>query len=84
MTVLENTRAYRYEPENDILVVKSQDKTSLLEISGLQLFLYADEKGVDVNTVKAIDESSLVIDSRLVIDKHFRTKDPYMYRGLFD
>ncbi|KAI9341385.1 hypothetical protein BDR26DRAFT_969821 [Obelidium mucronatum] len=50
-----------------------------LEIPELECFLYADVKSVDPDTFTSINDSCLVFDARLVIDKYFRTQDTYIY-----
>ena len=42
------------------------------------LFLYAHKKTVDTSIFKAINDSCLVFDGRLVVDSQFRTHDPSM------
>lgn len=34
---------------------------------------------MSADTFKAINDSSLVFDGRLVIDKYYRTQDPFIY-----
>ena len=50
----------------------------LKKVTDISLFLYADEKSVDPNSFKAINDSCLVFDGRLVTDKSFRTQDAFM------
>ncbi|TPX75085.1 hypothetical protein CcCBS67573_g03643 [Chytriomyces confervae] len=45
----------------------------------VEVFLYADSKSVDPDTFMSINDSCLVFDGLLVIDKYFRTQDPYIY-----
>jgi hypothetical protein len=50
----------------------------MIKIDNVNLFLYGDEKTVNPDTFRAINDSYLVFDGRLVIDKYFRTQDPFM------
>ncbi|KAI9197169.1 uncharacterized protein BJ171DRAFT_585964 [Polychytrium aggregatum] len=61
------------------LTIASKDDKEVQTINNIAMFLYADEKLVDPDTFKSINDSSLVFDGRLVIDKYFRTQDPYIY-----
>ncbi|KAJ3221864.1 hypothetical protein HK099_003010 [Clydaea vesicula] len=61
------------------ITIKSQEDKSLISIPNTDLLLYADEKSVDTETFKAINDSCLVFDGLLVIDKYFRTQDPYIF-----
>ncbi|KAI9105411.1 hypothetical protein DFS34DRAFT_574538 [Phlyctochytrium arcticum] len=42
-------------------------------------FFYADEKSVAPAAFKAINDSCLVFDGRLVVDKYFHTQDEFIY-----
>ena len=57
---------------------KNMQDESLSKITNIGLLLYADEKSVNPDSFKAINDSCLVFDGRLVIDKYFRTQDPFM------
>ncbi|KAJ3321607.1 hypothetical protein HDV06_004022 [Boothiomyces sp. JEL0866] len=48
-------------------------------IGGVDLLLYADKKSVDPRMHKTINNAHLVFDGALVIDKHFRTTDQYIF-----
>ena len=67
-------------PEKAItsIVIKHLENDTMIKMENVQLFLYADEKTVNPDTFRAINDSYLVFDGRLVIDKHFRTQDPFM------
>ncbi|KAJ3411300.1 hypothetical protein HDV05_002404 [Chytridiales sp. JEL 0842] len=57
---------------------KKEDKSERI-IDNVQFVLYGDEKSVDPDTFKSINDACLVFDGLLVIDKYFRTQDPYIY-----
>ncbi|KAJ3140086.1 hypothetical protein HK100_010584 [Physocladia obscura] len=61
-----------------ITFLRKSDKSEIF-ISQVETFLYADIKSVDPDTFMSINDSCLVFDARLVIDKYFRTQDPYIY-----
>lgn len=60
------------------IVIKQNESGSMTKIENVKLFLYADEKTVSPDTFRAVNDSYLVFDGRLVIDKYFRTQDPFM------
>lgn len=60
------------------VVIKHCETGSMTKIENVKLFLYADEKTVSPDTFRAVNDSYLVFDGRLVIDKYFRTQDPFM------
>jgi len=62
------------------IVLKSEDdKKSSVRLANIKIFLYADEKTVDEETYRAINDSCLVFDGLFVIDKYFRTQDPSIF-----
>ncbi|ORY44380.1 hypothetical protein BCR33DRAFT_785068 [Rhizoclosmatium globosum] len=61
-----------------VTLVRQSDKLEY-HIPELECFLYADKKSVDPDTFMSINDSCLVFDAQLVIDKYFRTQDPYIY-----
>ncbi|KAI8618569.1 hypothetical protein BC830DRAFT_1108114 [Chytriomyces sp. MP71] len=61
-----------------VTLTNKADKTET-NIRQVEVFLYADIKSVDPNTFMSINDSCLVFDGLLVIDKYFRTQDPYIY-----
>lgn len=61
------------------LVLEKLDDSSLIKVENVKYFIYADEKSVNHDSFKAINDACLVFDGRLVIDKYFRTQDPRMY-----
>lgn len=72
----ENTSEQDEEAITSVLV-RGDDKQFKV-IKNIEIFLYADEKTVDEETYKAINDSCLVFDGLFVIDKYFRTQDPSM------
>jgi len=60
------------------IVLKHTETDELVKVENINMFIYADEKSVNSHSFKAINDSCLVFDGRLVIDKYFRTQDPYM------
>ncbi|KAJ3275094.1 hypothetical protein HDV01_001233 [Terramyces sp. JEL0728] len=48
-------------------------------IGGVDVLLYADKMSVDPFIHKTINDAHLVYDGALVIDKHFRTTDQYIF-----
>ncbi|KAI8808893.1 hypothetical protein BJ742DRAFT_891455, partial [Cladochytrium replicatum] len=61
------------------VTIKNKDEKKEFVIENVELFLYADKKSVDPDSFKCINDSSLVFDNRLVVDKYFRTQDPFVY-----
>ncbi|KAI8848056.1 hypothetical protein BC829DRAFT_444130 [Chytridium lagenaria] len=61
-----------------VSIWSKESKTELV-LKPVDIVLYADEKSVDPETFRSINDSCLVFDGRLVIDKYFRTQDPYIY-----
>ncbi|KAJ3210795.1 hypothetical protein HDU67_005006 [Dinochytrium kinnereticum] len=61
------------------VMIWSKETKSELALKPVDIFLYADEKSVDPETFRSVNDSCLVFDGRLVIDKYFRTQDPYIY-----
>jgi hypothetical protein len=59
-------------------MLQRKDDKSEHVIEKIDFFLYGDEKSVDPDTFKSINDACLVFDGLLVIDKYFRTQDPYM------
>ncbi|KAI8823503.1 uncharacterized protein EV422DRAFT_493768 [Fimicolochytrium jonesii] len=59
--------------------IEADGSTSLMTLSEVSLFLYADAQSVSPETFSSMNDSSLVIDGKLVIDKYFRTQDPFIY-----
>jgi hypothetical protein len=80
VTLYDQYRLDHWEVSNDTLVSATIKDTNseIVAISNVELFLYADEKTVETNTFKAINDSCLVFDGLLIIDKYFRTQDPNM------
>ncbi|KAI8813635.1 hypothetical protein BJ742DRAFT_704764 [Cladochytrium replicatum] len=78
-------RNYRVSDWNSLsesinaVTIKNKDEKKELVIENVELFLYADKKSVDPDSFKCINDSSLVFDNRLVVDKYFRTQDPFVY-----
>ncbi|KAJ3008363.1 UNVERIFIED_CONTAM: hypothetical protein HDU68_003139, partial [Siphonaria sp. JEL0065] len=68
-------------PSSSLTSVTFMRKSDKLEykIPEVECFLYADIKSVDPDTFTSINDSCLVFDARLVIDKYFRTQDTYIY-----
>ncbi|KAJ3314054.1 hypothetical protein HDV04_001085 [Boothiomyces sp. JEL0838] len=63
-----------------IIGVTLQDKANQnAAIDNVEMFLYADKKSVDPSIHKTINNAHLVYDGALVIDKHFRTTDQYIF-----
>ncbi|KAL2917552.1 hypothetical protein HK105_202835 [Polyrhizophydium stewartii] len=60
-----------------VLVNRETDETLRLQFA--DMLIYADERSIDMATFKLINNSCLVFDGRLVIDKHFRTDDPFIF-----
>ncbi|KAJ3084182.1 hypothetical protein HK102_000739 [Quaeritorhiza haematococci] len=84
VTVHLNYKLASWESEHQCITkatFKSQTDGAVPAISlqGVEIFLYADEKTVDLDTFASINDSCLVFDGRLVIDKYFRTQDPNIY-----
>ncbi|KND05075.1 uncharacterized protein SPPG_00750 [Spizellomyces punctatus DAOM BR117] len=82
VTVYRGWSLLKWEEERDALSAvhlksKSDDMQTL--ICDTSLFLYADERSVVPDTFKSINDSCLVFDGRLVIDKYYRTQDPFVY-----
>ncbi len=65
-------------PAIKALVLEKIEDSSLIKIDNVKYFIYADEKSVNHDSFKAINDACLVFDGRLVIDKYFRTQDPRM------
>ncbi|KAJ3073780.1 hypothetical protein HDU98_000700 [Podochytrium sp. JEL0797] len=61
-----------------VTLVNKSDKTEET-LPQVECFLYADQRSVDPDAFMSINDSCLVFDGRLVIDKYFRTQDPYIY-----
>ncbi|RKO83717.1 hypothetical protein BDK51DRAFT_33369, partial [Blyttiomyces helicus] len=75
-------RIIEWEDEKGSLsavTVKSKEARATQNLTNLTLLLYADETSVARETFRSINDSCLVFDGRLVIDKYFRTQDPFIY-----
>ncbi|KAJ3052486.1 hypothetical protein HK097_006189 [Rhizophlyctis rosea] len=59
--------------------IKSKSTRQPIFLENVTLFLYADVKSVAPDTFASINDSSLVFDGKLVIDKFYRTQDPFIY-----
>ena len=81
--VMTGTRVIRWGEQEGAaikaLVLEKLEDSSLIKIENVKYFVYADEKSVNHDSFKAINDACLVFDGRLVIDKYFRTQDPRMY-----
>ncbi|KAI9146138.1 hypothetical protein BKA69DRAFT_1121292 [Paraphysoderma sedebokerense] len=69
------------DKEHRITSITIVDEFDNIQAVPCQLFLYADRKRVHPRTFKAINECSLVFDELLIIDRQFRTKDPFIFAG---
>ncbi|KAJ3188212.1 hypothetical protein HDU85_005362 [Gaertneriomyces sp. JEL0708] len=58
---------------------KTKPPSEAIHISKVVLFLYADERTVSPTAFSAVNDSSIVFDGRVIIDKYFRTQDPFIY-----
>ncbi|KAI8895920.1 hypothetical protein BC833DRAFT_599595 [Globomyces pollinis-pini] len=63
-----------------ITAISFLDKNSRkVFVSNVDIFLYADQKSIHINSFKTINDACLVYDGALVIDKDFRTTDPFIF-----
>ncbi|KAI9009513.1 hypothetical protein BC832DRAFT_529739 [Gaertneriomyces semiglobifer] len=58
---------------------QTKPPSEVIHISKVVLFLYADERTVSPTAFSAVNDSSIVFDGRVIIDKYFRTQDPFIY-----
>ncbi|KAJ3195362.1 hypothetical protein HK101_000404 [Irineochytrium annulatum] len=65
--------------DNALVQQKNRETKVDLDLKSVELLVFCDEKSVDPDTFKSINDSCLVFDGRLVVDKYFRTQDPYIY-----
>ncbi|KAJ3349288.1 hypothetical protein HDU83_000671 [Entophlyctis luteolus] len=72
---------WRSSPSGALESVAFLRKFDKLEIAvdQAEVFLYGDLKSVDPDTFMSINDSCLVFDAKLVIDKFCRTQDPYVF-----
>ncbi|KAJ3038149.1 hypothetical protein HDV00_000949 [Rhizophlyctis rosea] len=61
------------------ITIKNKQTRQTTRLWNVTLFLYADTKSVAPDTFASINDSSLVFDGKLVVDKHYRTQDPFIY-----
>ncbi|KAJ3278025.1 hypothetical protein HK104_002732, partial [Borealophlyctis nickersoniae] len=60
------------------ITIKNKQTRTQTTLPNIALFLYADTKSVAPDTFRCINDSCLVFDGRLVVDKYFRTQDPFI------
>ncbi|KAI8924099.1 hypothetical protein BC831DRAFT_498577 [Entophlyctis helioformis] len=61
------------------LVLLNREDSTPVRLPIAEMLIYADERSIDKATFKFINDSCLVFDGRLVIDKYFRTQDPFIF-----